>query len=68
MNNKKINRHLAAAETELDIVYGQMHKNKEEIELFYAKNKMKFPPILQSKNIVFMHLLPEYVEISINAH
>jgi hypothetical protein len=27
---------------------------------------MKFPPIMQSKNIVFMHLLPEYVEISIN--
>lgn len=26
---------------------------------------MKFPPILQSKNIVFMNLLPEYVEISI---
>jgi hypothetical protein len=32
------------------------------MELFYAKNNMKFPPILRSKNIVFMHLLPEYTE------
>jgi len=60
MNNKKTKFNILGKQDDIEQVYQKAARNKEDIEEFYLKNKMKLPPILQSRNLVMDHLLPKY--------